>query len=47
MVSLPNMLKATSPAIETVPVGYFFNHLSRSNAQTHGKAGQFPADPVK
>jgi hypothetical protein len=31
MVLLPNMFEATSPATERAPVGYFFNHLSRSN----------------
>jgi len=39
MVLLPNMFKATSPATETVPVGYFFNHLFCSN-DLHNLRGQ-------
>jgi hypothetical protein len=31
MILLLNVFKATPPAAETLPVGYFFNHLSRSN----------------
>jgi hypothetical protein len=33
MVLLQSMFKATSPATETTPVSYFFNHLSCSNAK--------------
>jgi hypothetical protein len=35
MVSLPNMLKATSPATESLRIGRLFNHLSCSNAKAH------------
>jgi hypothetical protein len=35
MVRLLNILKATSRAAETTPVGYFFNHLFCSNGGGH------------
>jgi hypothetical protein len=41
MVRLLNILKATSRAAETTPVGYFFNHLSGSNVKGEA-AGTHP-----
>jgi hypothetical protein len=41
MVLLPNMFKATSPASESVPVGYFFNHKFCSNSRADRCAAVF------
>jgi hypothetical protein len=35
MALLPNVSKATSPAIETVPISCFFDHLFCSNVKAH------------
>jgi len=47
MVLLPNMFKATSPATEAVPVGYFFNHSFISFQRRGSPGARFIGDPVQ